>query len=110
MACYEDSFIFFNILHWNIHLYCHVYHVCVWYVVWLITRRGFGLDTGFIHYGDYNYTDYSYWLLPQQLTTKYTLNDLTPLITATLANRWLLTAKAVFEDSLQSTDSSDSGD
>jgi hypothetical protein len=24
--------------------------VCV--VVWLITLRGFGLDTGFIHYGD----------------------------------------------------------
>jgi hypothetical protein len=32
-------------------------------------------------------TGYSYWLLPQQLTTKYTLNDLTRLITATLANR-----------------------
>jgi hypothetical protein len=30
--------------------YCHVYHG--WVVVWLITRRGFGLDTGFIHYGD----------------------------------------------------------
>jgi hypothetical protein len=25
----------------------------VWYV-WLITLHGFGLDTGFIHYGDYN--------------------------------------------------------
>jgi hypothetical protein len=24
--------------------------------VWLITRRGFGLVTGFIHYGDYNCT------------------------------------------------------
>jgi hypothetical protein len=24
-------------------------------VVWLITRRGFGLVTGFIHYGDYSY-------------------------------------------------------
>jgi hypothetical protein len=28
-------------------MYCHVPGV-----VWLITRRGFGLDTGFIHYGD----------------------------------------------------------
>jgi hypothetical protein len=31
---------------------------------WLITRRGFGLDTGFIHYGDYTpngYTGYNYW-------------------------------------------------
>jgi hypothetical protein len=44
------------------------------------------MDTGFIHYGDYNYTDYNYWLLKQQLTTKYTLNDLTPLTTATLLN------------------------
>jgi hypothetical protein len=41
-------------------------------------------------------------------TTEYTLNDLTRLITATFANRWLLTAKALFEDSLPST--SDSGD
>jgi hypothetical protein len=56
------------------------------------------LDTGFIHYGDYNYTDHNYWLLTQQLTTKYTLNDLTRLITATLANHWLLTAKALLED------------
>jgi hypothetical protein len=31
--------------------YCHVYHGCVVVVVWLITLR-FGLDTGFIHYGD----------------------------------------------------------
>jgi hypothetical protein len=28
-------------------IYCHVYHGCV--VVWLITLRGFGLVTGFIH-------------------------------------------------------------
>jgi hypothetical protein len=32
--------------------YCHVYRVWVCSVVWLITIRGFGLDTGFIHYGD----------------------------------------------------------
>jgi hypothetical protein len=32
--------------------YCHVYQV------WLITRRGFGLDTGFIRYGDYNYCEH----------------------------------------------------
>jgi hypothetical protein len=38
-----------------IYIYCHVPGV-----VWLITRRGFGLDTGFIHYGDYNYTSYNY--------------------------------------------------
>jgi hypothetical protein len=31
-------------------------------VVWLITIRGFGLDTGFIHYGDYNCT----WLQLQR--------------------------------------------
>jgi hypothetical protein len=43
-------------------------------------------------------TDYNCWQLTQQLTTKYTLNDLTRLITATLANRWLVTAKALFED------------
>jgi hypothetical protein len=35
------------------------YTTAVW-LVWLITLRGFGLDTGFIHYGDYNYTDYNY--------------------------------------------------
>jgi hypothetical protein len=65
----------------NHQVYYHVYHGCS--VVWLMTlRRGFGLDTGFIHYGDYNYTDCSYWLLTQ-LTTKYGLSDLTPLITAT---------------------------
>jgi hypothetical protein len=63
--------------------YCHVYRG---WVVWLITLRGFGLDTGFIHYGDYNYTDYNYWLLTQQHTTKYRLSDLTPLITETLLN------------------------
>jgi hypothetical protein len=28
--------------------------------VWLITLHGFGLDTGFIHCGDYNCTDYNY--------------------------------------------------
>jgi hypothetical protein len=84
--------------HVAIYIYCHVPGV-----VWLITLRGFGLDTGFIHYGDYNYTHYNCWLLIQ-LTTKFTLNDLTWLITATLANRWLLTAKALFEDSLPSTD------
>jgi hypothetical protein len=33
----------------------------------------------------HNYTHYSYWLLTQ-LTTKYTLNDLTRLITANLLN------------------------
>jgi hypothetical protein len=34
-----------------ISIYCHVCQVCV--VVWLITlRRGFGFDTGFIHYAD----------------------------------------------------------
>jgi hypothetical protein len=39
--------------------YCHVYQV---WVVWLITRRGFGLVTGFIRPGDYScYTGYSYW-------------------------------------------------
>jgi hypothetical protein len=39
--------------HWDSQIvcsYCHVYHGCV--VVWLITLRGFGLVTGFIHYGD----------------------------------------------------------
>jgi hypothetical protein len=30
--------------------------------------------------------NYNYWLLTQQLTTKYTLNDLTQRITATLVN------------------------
>jgi hypothetical protein len=55
------------------------------WVVWLITRRGFGLDAGFIRYDDHNYTDYNYWLT-QQLTTKYRLSDLTPLTTETLLN------------------------
>jgi hypothetical protein len=42
-----------------IEIYCHVHHGCV--VVCLLTlRRVFGLDTGFIHYGDYNYTDCNY--------------------------------------------------
>jgi hypothetical protein len=36
----------------------------------------------------YNYTDYNYYLLTQ-LTTKYTLNHLTRLITATLLYNWL---------------------
>jgi hypothetical protein len=38
--------------------YIVTYTRCV--VVWPITLRGFGLDTGFIHYGDYNYTDNNY--------------------------------------------------
>jgi hypothetical protein len=58
----------------------------------------------------YSCTHYSYWLLTQLLTSKYTLNDLTRLITETLANRLLPTVKALFKDSLPSTDSSDSGD
>jgi hypothetical protein len=41
--------------------YIVTYTTAVWCVVlWLITLRGFGLDTGFIHYGDYNYTNYNY--------------------------------------------------
>jgi hypothetical protein len=46
----------------------------------------------------YNCTHYNYWQLMQQFTTKYKLKDLTWLITATLANHWLLTARALFED------------
>jgi hypothetical protein len=34
----------------------------------------------------YNYTDDNYWLLTQQITTKYRRSDLTPLTTATLLN------------------------
>jgi hypothetical protein len=42
-----------------VRMYCHIYHGCV--VVWPITRRRFGLVTGFIHYGDYNCnTSYNY--------------------------------------------------
>jgi hypothetical protein len=33
-------------------MYYHVYHGFVVMVVWLITRRGFGLDSGFIRCGD----------------------------------------------------------
>jgi hypothetical protein len=45
-------------VHVHMRLYIVTYHG---WVVWLITRRGFGLDTGFIRYGDYNCsTDYNY--------------------------------------------------
>jgi hypothetical protein len=49
---------FIHYVYWCVYIYCHVYHGCV--VVWPINLRGFGLDTGFIHYGHYNYTDYNY--------------------------------------------------
>jgi hypothetical protein len=39
-----------------------------------------------IGYRIYSHTDYNYYLLPQQFTTKYGLSDLTPLITANLLN------------------------
>jgi hypothetical protein len=47
----------------NIYIYIYIYiyilsripGLCV--VVWLIILRGFGLDTGFIHYGDYSCTE-----------------------------------------------------
>jgi hypothetical protein len=52
-AYYGENFTFVcadDVCKWQ-ETYCHVYHGCV--VVWLITlRRGFGLVTGFIHYGD----------------------------------------------------------
>jgi hypothetical protein len=31
------------------------------WVAWQITQCGFGLVTGFIHYGDYNHADYNNW-------------------------------------------------
>jgi hypothetical protein len=53
----------------NIYIVTYIYHGCV--VVWLITLHGFGLDIGFIHYGDYNWT----WLqLQWTLCTRSSLD------------------------------------
>jgi hypothetical protein len=70
-------------------IYYHVYHGCV--VVWLMTlRRGFGLDTGFIHYGD---------LQLHRLQLQWTLSTLSSLDpTDGTALRWRLTSRAVFDD------------
>jgi hypothetical protein len=65
--------------------YCHVYHG---WVVWLITLRGFGLVTGFVHYGDYNCT----WL--QLQWTLGTCSSLDPTDGTALRRR--LTSRAEY--------------
>jgi hypothetical protein len=70
---------------------CHVYHGCV--IVWLNTLCGFGLVTGFIHYGDLQLHTLQLLTADTTIHTEYRLSDLARLITATFANRWLLTAE-----------------
>jgi hypothetical protein len=57
-------------------IYCHVLPR-MWYVVGLITLRGFGLVTGFIRSGDLQlHKGYNYWLLTHnsQLNTRWIIS------------------------------------
>jgi hypothetical protein len=78
------------------------------YVCGIVTNNSTWVRIGYRIYSlwDYNCSRLQlHWQLAQRLTTKYTLNDLTRLITATLR-----TLASAFYNSLWAPYSSDSGD